>query len=130
VRRQGFGRQLELFPVGLPTRDPADNGRNVPEGDLPMFPQKTFPPPWSSTSRDDRAAKRGRRLSGLLGPLDGFSVSSSSRVCQFLLSSLLFFDSCFPMIFQSRGVARCKKARFNNELRLVHLSVLAFDSTY
>ena len=33
-RRQGLGRRLKLFPVGLPIRDPADNGWNVPRADI------------------------------------------------------------------------------------------------
>ena len=50
--------------------------RIVPKEDLPVLPQKTVPEPlWSpSTSGDDWAAKRGRYLSGFLGPLEGFSM--------------------------------------------------------
>jgi hypothetical protein len=65
----------------------------VPQEDLPVLPQKSVPEPlWSRlTSRDDWAAKRGRCLSGFLGPLDGFSVSLK-------LQSLLVF-TVFIVIF-------------------------------
>jgi hypothetical protein len=64
-------------PVARIGNSTETNDQEVPEEDLPVFPQKTVPEPlWSpSTSGDDWAAKRGQCLSGFLGPLGGFLVS-------------------------------------------------------
>jgi class 3 adenylate cyclase len=72
-------------------------------------PQKVLRRP--SGSRDNRAAWRRRCLSEIPrstvceGPAAAFTAPASPLLV--FLSSLLFFDSCHPMIFQPRGAARC-----------------------
>jgi hypothetical protein len=59
-----------------PLHDPADNGRNVPKGDLPTLTQKTVPEPeWSPSTNP-----------ATIGP------RSVSRVSQGAVRSMAFSD--------------------------------------